>query len=116
MLLRIPESIKSRCSGVKATYLLAVAFLEILRFNHKGGVIKKDSGNVDFTSLLTCLFKYMECPNLPLDLHQCFTAIVHCAFDGAIIWLVKIAERLCFQLISIPTVLEYNPVTLFGPY
>lgn len=95
---------------MKATYLLAVAFLEILRFSHKGGVIKKDHGDVDFTSLLTCLFKYMECPNLPLDLHQCFTAIVHCAFDGAIIWLVKIAEILCFSSSPLPSALEYKGV------
>ena len=73
---------------MKATYVLAVAFLEILRFGHKGGVIRKENGDLDFTSLMGCLFKYLECPNLPNDLHQCLTAIVHCAFDAALTCLV----------------------------
>lgn len=74
--------------GVKATYLLAVASLEILRFSHKGGVIRRNSGNLDHISLLTCVFKYLESPNLPPDLHQCLTAIVRCVFDAALTWLV----------------------------
>lgn len=74
--------------GVKATYLLAVAHLEILRFSHKGGVIERKSGDLDHISLLACVFKYLENPSLPSDLHQSFTAIAHCAFDAALTWLV----------------------------
>ncbi|KAG0561044.1 hypothetical protein KC19_9G032800 [Ceratodon purpureus] len=86
---RLSAGSLSNLSGVKATYLLAVAFLEILRFSHRGGVIRKDSGDLEYTSLLTCVFKYLESPNLPNDLHQCLTAIVHCAFDAALTWLEK---------------------------
>lgn len=86
---RLSTGSLSNLSGVKATYLLAVASLEILRFNHEGGVIRKDSGDVDFISLLTCIFKYLENPNLPNDLQQCLTAIAHCAFDAALTWLEK---------------------------
>jgi len=75
-------------SGVKATYLLVVAFLEILRFSNKGGAIKRSSGDLDHISLLTCVFKYLESPNLPPDLYQCLTATVHCVFDAALTWLV----------------------------
>lgn len=78
----------SNLSGVKATYLLVVAFLEILRFSLKGGVIES-SGDLDHISLLTCVFKYLESPNLPPDLYQCLTATVHCVFDAALTWLVR---------------------------
>lgn len=75
-------------SGVKATYLLAVANLEILRLSQQGGVIKNHNDDLDYTSLLTSVFKYLESTNLSPDLHQCLTAIVHSAFDAALAWLV----------------------------
>lgn len=74
-------------SGVKATYLLAVANLEILRLSQQGGVIKNHNDDLDYTSLLTSVFKYLESTNLSPDLHQCLTAIVHSAFDAALAWL-----------------------------
>jgi phosphatidylinositol 4-kinase len=86
---RLNGSSISNLSGVKATYLLAVAHLEILRFSHKGGVIERKSGDLDHISLLACVFKYLENPSLPPDLHQSFTAIAHCAFDAALTWLEK---------------------------
>jgi phosphatidylinositol 4-kinase len=72
---------------VKATYLLAVAFLEILRLGHHGGLLVGTQLGVDQRSALTCVFKYLEAPNLPSDLYQCLTAILHCAFNAALTWL-----------------------------
>ncbi|KAH9576425.1 hypothetical protein CY35_01G160200 [Sphagnum magellanicum] len=77
----------SSLSGVKATYLLAVAFLEILRLGHHGGLLVGTQLGVDQRSGLTCVFKYLEAPNLPSDLYQCLTAILHCAFNAALTWL-----------------------------
>ncbi len=81
---------------MKATYLLAVAFLEILRLGHHGGLLVGTQLGVDQRSGLTCVFKYLEAPNLPSDLYQCLTAILHCAFNAALTWLVVVtAYFLC---------------------
>lgn len=84
---------------MKATYLLAVAFLEILRLSYRGGVFQKDGTDGEQISALTCAFKYLETPNLPSDLYQCLTAIVHRAFDAALTWLV-----LAFYLSSLASI------------
>uniref|UniRef100_A0A0D6QSE9 1-phosphatidylinositol 4-kinase n=1 Tax=Araucaria cunninghamii TaxID=56994 RepID=A0A0D6QSE9_ARACU len=75
-------------SGVKATYLLAVAFLEVVRFSCNGGLLKSDSSESKQSSAFTCVFKYLETPNLMPAVYQCLTAIVHRAFEAAMFWLV----------------------------
>ncbi|GAB2259138.1 hypothetical protein Droror1_Dr00027278 [Drosera rotundifolia] len=50
--------------GVKATYLLAVAFLEFIRFSSNGGIL---NGGVELTasrSAFSCVFEYLKMPNL----------------------------------------------------
>lgn len=74
-------------SGVKATYLLAVAFLEILRFSCNGGILKSDSREIQHRSAFGCVFKYLATPNLMPAVYQCLTAIVHRAFEAAVSWL-----------------------------
>lgn len=74
-------------SGVKATYFLAVAFLEILRLNCNGGVLKDNTNEEKRRSALTCAFEYLEKPNLAPSVYQCLTAIVHRAFDASMAWL-----------------------------
>lgn len=56
---------------MKATYLLAVAYLEMLRLSRFGGVLPPDlqrqgsaGGDPPGTSWLACTFKYLEAPNL----------------------------------------------------
>ncbi|KAH9313531.1 hypothetical protein KI387_022158, partial [Taxus chinensis] len=74
-------------SGVKATYLLAVAFLEIVRFSCNGGILKSNSSASKHSSAFGCVFKYLETPNLLPAVYQCLTAIVHRAFEAAMSWL-----------------------------
>ncbi|BBM99420.1 phosphatidylinositol 4-kinase A [Marchantia polymorpha subsp. ruderalis] len=83
----VDASAMSTISGVKATYLLAVAFLEILRLSHCGGVLGSSSLKGGCTTALTCAFKYLESPDLPLAVQQCLAAIVHQAFNAALSWL-----------------------------
>ncbi|KAE9586651.1 hypothetical protein Lal_00004922 [Lupinus albus] len=74
-------------SGVKATYLLAVAFLEIIRFSSNGGVLNGGTAMDAARSAFTCAFEYLKTPNLMPAVFQCLTAIVHRAFETAVSWL-----------------------------
>lgn len=81
-------------SGVKATYLLAVSFLEIIRFSCGGGLLSSSNTS---GSAFSCVFEYLLTPNLMPAVFQCLTAIVHRAFETAVAWLVfsKLLEG-CF--------------------
>ncbi|OMO63448.1 hypothetical protein COLO4_32443 [Corchorus olitorius] len=84
---RVEVGAMSTISGVKATYLLAVAFLEIIRFSSNGGIL---NGGTSFTasrSAFSCVFEYLKTPNLMPAVFQCLTAIVHRAFESAVSWL-----------------------------
>lgn len=74
--------------GVKATYLLAVAFLEIIRFSSNGGILNSDPSLTAPRSAFSCVFEYLKTPNLMPAVLQCLTAIVHQAFETAVMWLV----------------------------
>ncbi|KAK8529802.1 hypothetical protein V6N12_060570 [Hibiscus sabdariffa] len=88
---RVDVGAMTTISGVKATYLLAVAFLEIIRFISNGGIL--NGGTSDGTSLnysrsaFSCAFEYLKTPNLMPAVSQCLTAIVHNAFEAAVSWL-----------------------------
>ncbi|XP_024530657.1 phosphatidylinositol 4-kinase alpha 1 [Selaginella moellendorffii] len=82
---RVEISSLSTISGVKATYLLAVSFLEVLRFSCNGGILRTQ--NPETRSSLICTFMYLETPQLTPDVYQCLSAMVHRAFDAAITWL-----------------------------
>jgi len=84
-------------AGVKATYLLAVAFLEIIRFSSNGGILNGGTTFDAARSAFTCVFEYLKTPNLMPAVFQCLTAIVHRAFETAVLWLVGIC--LTFDLI-----------------
>ncbi|KAG4159921.1 hypothetical protein ERO13_D02G202895v2 [Gossypium hirsutum] len=88
---RVDVGAMSTISGVKATYLLAVAFLEIIRFISNGGILNGDtSGGTSFTasrSAFSCAFEYLKTPNLMPAVSQCLTAMVHRAFETAVSWL-----------------------------
>lgn len=75
-------------AGVKATYLLAVAFLEIIRFSSNGGILNGSPNLTASRSAFSCAFEYLRSPNLMPAVSQCLTAIVHRAFETAITWLV----------------------------
>ena len=75
-------------SGVKATYLLAVAILEIVRFTSNGGILNGGSSVSASRSAFSCVFEYLKSPNLTPAVSQCLTAIVHRAFQAAVSWLV----------------------------
>jgi hypothetical protein len=76
------------CIGVKATYLLAVAFLEIIRFSSNGGNLNGGTSMDAARSAFTCVFEYLKTPNLMPAVFQCLTAIVHRAFETAVSWMV----------------------------
>ncbi|XP_074573236.1 phosphatidylinositol 4-kinase alpha 1 [Curcuma longa] len=84
---RVEVAAMNTISGVKATYLLAVAFLEIIRFRCNGGVIDTDSSSPTLRSAFICVFEYLLTPNLMPAVSQCLTAIVHRAFEAAVSWL-----------------------------
>ncbi|KAK8562792.1 hypothetical protein V6N13_018647 [Hibiscus sabdariffa] len=88
---RVDVGSMSTISGVKATYLLAVAFLEIIRFISNGGILNggtSDSTNLNASrSAFSCAFEYLKTPNLTPAVSQCLTAIVHRAFETAVSWL-----------------------------
>ncbi|KAK6159446.1 hypothetical protein DH2020_006760 [Rehmannia glutinosa] len=84
---RVEVSAMSTISGVKATYLLAVAFLEIIRFSSNGGILNGGPGSTASRSAFSCVFEYLRSPNLMPAVSQCLTAIVHRAFETAITWL-----------------------------
>ncbi|XP_043705701.1 phosphatidylinositol 4-kinase alpha 1-like isoform X1 [Telopea speciosissima] len=74
-------------SGVKATYLLAVAFLEIIRFSSNGGILNGSTSLTASRSAFSCVFEYLKTSNLMPAVFQCLTAIVHRAFETAVSWL-----------------------------
>ncbi|XP_052198254.1 phosphatidylinositol 4-kinase alpha 1 [Diospyros lotus] len=84
---RVEVPAMSSISGVKATYLLAVAFLEIIRFSSNGGILNGDPSFTDSRSAFSCVFEYLKTPNLMPAVFQCLTAIVHQAFEAAVSWL-----------------------------
>ncbi|KAL7118815.1 hypothetical protein ACP275_02G024800 [Erythranthe tilingii] len=84
---RVEVSAMSTISGVKATYLLAVAFLEIIRFSSNGGILNGGPTSTASRSAFSCAFEYLRSPNLMPAVSQCLTAIVHRAFETAVTWL-----------------------------
>ncbi|CAI0377232.1 unnamed protein product [Linum tenue] len=84
---RVEVAAMSTISGVKATYLLAVAFLEIIRFSSNGGILNGDSSLTASRSAFSCVFEYLKTPNLMPAVCQCLTALVHRAFEAAVGWL-----------------------------
>ncbi|CAM6087859.1 unnamed protein product [Calypogeia fissa] len=76
----------SSISGVTATYLMAVAYLEVFRFKLSGGLIRSPSRG-GTTSALSFAFKYLETPGLSPAILQCLVAIVHQAFNTSLLWL-----------------------------
>ncbi|XP_019416850.1 PREDICTED: phosphatidylinositol 4-kinase alpha 1-like [Lupinus angustifolius] len=84
---RVDVPAMTTISGVKATYLLAVAFLEIIRFSSNGGILNGGTAMDAARSAFTCVFEYLKTPNLMPAVFQCLTAIVHRAFETAISWL-----------------------------
>ncbi|KAL2653163.1 hypothetical protein R1flu_021291 [Riccia fluitans] len=91
---RVETSSLSAISGVKATYLLAVAFLEVLRFQNCGGVMQNSSLEGEYTSALCFVFKYLETPSLTPAVQQCLVATVHQAFGAAMSWLADKASAI----------------------
>ncbi|KAI3774770.1 hypothetical protein L1987_49332 [Smallanthus sonchifolius] len=77
----------STISGVKATYLLAVAFLEIIRFSSNGGLLNCSPNSTASRSAFSCAFEYLKSPNLVPAVFQCLMAMVHRAFETALSWL-----------------------------
>ncbi|GAB4837929.1 Phosphatidylinositol 4-kinase alpha 1 [Ancistrocladus abbreviatus] len=84
---RIEAGAMNTISGVKATYLLAVAFLEIIRFSSNGGILNGGPELTASRSAFSCVFEYLKTPNLVPAVFQCLTAIVHQAFETAVSWL-----------------------------
>ncbi|KAJ9704831.1 hypothetical protein PVL29_003061 [Vitis rotundifolia] len=85
---RVEVTAMSTISGVKATYLLAVAFLEIIRFSSNGGILNGGGASLNASrSAFSCVFEYLKTPNLMPAVFQCLTAIVHTAFETAVSWL-----------------------------
>lgn len=84
---RVEASGMGTISGVKATYLLAVAFLEIIRFSSNGGILNGTNSSPASRSAFSCVFEYLKSPNLMPAVSQCLTAIVHRAFETALQWL-----------------------------
>lgn len=76
--------------GVKATYLLAVAFLETLRMSRQGGILNGKETNGNCRSALSCLFKYIEAPSPNSAVDHCLTTIVYRAFGASLTWLASI--------------------------
>ncbi|KAL1833745.1 phosphatidylinositol 4-kinase alpha 1 isoform X1 [Daucus carota subsp. sativus] len=84
---RVEVSAMSTISGVKATYLLAVAFLEIIRFSSNGGILNCGPTSTASRSAFSCVFEYLKSPNLMPAVFQCLSAIVQRAFSTALSWL-----------------------------
>ncbi|KAL2231607.1 UNVERIFIED_CONTAM: Phosphatidylinositol 4-kinase alpha 1 [Sesamum indicum] len=90
---KVEVSAMNTISGVKATYLLAVAFLEIIRFSSDGGILNGDPSSTASRSAFNCVFEYLRSPNLMPAVSQCLTAIVNRAFETAIEWLEDRASQ-----------------------
>jgi hypothetical protein len=88
IMLMYPLILFTLFSGVKATYLLAVAFLEILRFSCNGGILSATSTLNRSNSAFSCVFEYLLTPNLTPAVTQCLTAVAHRAFETVLSWLV----------------------------
>lgn len=73
---------------MKATYLLAVAILEIIRFSSNGGLLNCGPTSMASRSAFSCAFEYLKSPNLAPAVFQCLMAIVHRAFETSLSWLV----------------------------
>ncbi|KAL0536256.1 hypothetical protein IC582_025199 [Cucumis melo] len=86
---RVDISAMSTISGVKATYLLAVSFLEITRFSSNGGILNGSTSVDASRSAFSCVFEYLKTPNLVPAVLQCLTALVHRAYETAVSWLEK---------------------------
>ncbi|XP_076884708.1 phosphatidylinositol 4-kinase alpha 1-like isoform X2 [Bidens hawaiensis] len=84
---RVEVGAMNTISGVKATYLLAVAFLEIIRFSSNGGILNSGPNSTASRSAFSCVFEYLKSPNLMPAVSQCLIAIVHRAFETSISWL-----------------------------
>ncbi|KAJ0242191.1 Phosphatidylinositol 3-/4-kinase [Hirschfeldia incana] len=84
---RVDVSALNTISGVKATYLLAVAVLEIIRFASNGGILNGGSSVSASRSAFSCVLEYLKSPDLTPAVSQCLTAIVHRAFQAAVSWL-----------------------------
>ncbi|WCJ33866.1 Phosphatidylinositol 3- and 4-kinase family protein [Euphorbia peplus] len=84
---RVDNAAMNTISGVKATYLLAVAFLEIIRFSNNGGILNGGTELTASRSAFSCVFEYLKTPNLIPAVFQCLKAIVHRAFEAAVSWL-----------------------------
>lgn len=84
---RVEAGAMNAISGVKATYLLAVAFLEVIRFSSNGGILNGGPELNASRSAFSCVFEYLKTPNLVPAVLQCLTAIVHQAFETAVSWL-----------------------------
>lgn len=84
---RIDVTAMGTISGVKATYLLAVAFLEIIRFSSNGGILNGGPSLTASRSAFSCVFEYLKTPSLMPAVFQCLTALVHRAFETAVSWL-----------------------------
>ncbi|PIA62368.1 hypothetical protein AQUCO_00200400v1 [Aquilegia coerulea] len=82
----------STISGVKATYLLAVSFLEIIRFSSNGGILNGDTSLTSSRSAFSCVFEYLKTPNLLPAVLQCLNAIINSSFETAVSWL---GDRRC---------------------
>uniref|UniRef100_A0A0E0P0C3 1-phosphatidylinositol 4-kinase n=1 Tax=Oryza rufipogon TaxID=4529 RepID=A0A0E0P0C3_ORYRU len=89
---RVEVAAMTTISGVKATYLLAVAFLEILRFSCNGGILSATSTLNKSNSAFSCVFEYLLTPNLTPAVSQCLTAVVHRAFETVLSWM---EDRIC---------------------
>ncbi|CAH9056262.1 unnamed protein product [Cuscuta europaea] len=83
----LEASAMSTISGVKTTYLLAVAFLEIIRFSSNGGILNAGHGSTASRSAFNCVFEYLKSPNLMPSVSQCLTAIIYRAFETVLDWL-----------------------------
>ncbi|KAG8371684.1 hypothetical protein BUALT_Bualt13G0113900 [Buddleja alternifolia] len=65
---RVEVSAMSTISVVKASYLLAVAFLEIIRFSSNGGILNGGPNSTASRNAFNCVFEYLRSPNLmPAD-------------------------------------------------
>ncbi|XP_023769663.1 phosphatidylinositol 4-kinase alpha 1 [Lactuca sativa] len=84
---RVEVGSMTTISGVKATYLLAVAFVEIIRFSSNGGILNHGPNSTASRSAFSCVFEYLKSPNLMPAVLQCLMAIVHRAFETALSWL-----------------------------
>jgi phosphatidylinositol 4-kinase len=97
---RVEVAAMTTISGVKATYLLAVAFLEILRFSCNGGILSATSTLNKSNSAFSCVFEYLLTPNLTPAVSQCLTAVVHRAFETVLSWMVQLTLHQFFEDIS----------------